>query len=140
MSEPKPSRLPPMKNALAFAGMGMSGLVFILLLLAFTDLQFGDAEWVFTGSVLTQIAAYGTQCAQLYLLGGNVRLPTMWNVIASSALSLLTMATVLYLQAFHEVNFSGPAWGLIGSINAAVQSVGTTAIQFYTQGPIAPKE
>ena len=133
--------LPPMKNALTFAVMGLGGLGFVLGLVAFTDLQFGDAEWVFAGAVLSRIAGYGATTAQMYLSGGVVILPTMWNVIASSALSLLTMIGVLSLQAFGDgVQFSGPAWGLIGSVDGAVQSIGSAAIQFYTQGKETPKE
>ena len=135
-----PKNLPPMKNALTFISMGVAGLAFVLLLVTFTDLEFQDAEWVFAGGVLTQLVAYGTQCAQQYLSGRETSLPTMWNVIASSGLQLFVLMGVLSLQAFFHVQFDGPAWGLIGSVNAAVQSVGTTAIQFYTQGPPAPKE
>ena len=129
-----------MKNALGFIGMGVGGLAFVLLLVTFADLQFGDAEWVFAGGVLTQVVGYGTQCAQQYLSGRNVQLPTMSNVFVCSGLSLFVLMGVLSLQAFFGVRFDGPAWGLIGSINAAIQGVGSTAIQFYTQGPAAPKE
>ena len=133
-------KLPFMKNALALLGIGCSGLIWTLLLVAFGGLQMGEAEWSFAGGTIAQMIGQATAVAQMYLAGGPVRLPTMTNAIVTNLMNLLILGGVLSLQASGKVDFTGPAWGLISAVSGGVSSVGGTAIQFYLQGPVVPKE
>ena len=133
-------QLPFMKNALGFLGIGFAGLVWTLLLVVYGDLSMGEAEWAFASGTVSRMIGQASAVAQMYLAGGIVRLPWMWNALITNALSLVILGGVLSLQASGKADFTGPAWGLILAVEGGVSSVGGTAIQFYLQGPTSRKE
>lgn len=129
----KPVRqLPPMTNVLIFAATGLVGLAGALYLLSVKTVDAGEAEWGLVGTVLGNIIGYAVQAVQYYLQGGGrVKLPTMWNIIGTSWMTLAGVGFVLSLQVYGDVNFSAPAWGLIGTVLGGLNNIGGTAIQFY---------